>query len=38
MSPYLFGILMTVIMEDVEGGLTEQEKRTKTRHATNNRD
>ena len=26
LSPYLFGVLMTVIMEDVEGSLTEQEK------------
>ena len=26
LSPYLFGIYMTVIMEDVEEGLTEQEK------------
>ena len=26
LSPYLFGILMAVIMEDVDGGLTEQEK------------
>ena len=26
MSPYLFGILMTVIMEDVENGLTELER------------
>ena len=26
LSPYLFGILMTVMMEDVEEGLTEQDK------------
>ena len=26
LSPYLFGILMTVIMKDVEDSLTEQEK------------
>ena len=38
LSPNLFGIIMTVIMEYVETGLTDNKEKTKTRNATEDRD